>query len=83
MSPELQEMHDHIMSMDAHDLRDAIMDPMMLGNFLNKKDIIMGIVLHNHCIFDTIILRSVVYYMLFYSQQWEQLWQCQERIWLW
>ena len=34
MSPELQEMHDHIMSMDAHDLRDAVMDPMMLGNSL-------------------------------------------------
>ena len=33
MSPELQEMHDHIMDMNAHDLRDAIMDPMMLGNF--------------------------------------------------
>ena len=32
MSPELQEMRDHIMEMDAHDLRDAIMDPMMLGN---------------------------------------------------
>ena len=32
MSPELQEMHDHIMDMNAHDLRDAIMDPMMLGN---------------------------------------------------
>ena len=36
MSSELQEMHDHIMSMDAHDLRDAIMDPMMLGNSLYK-----------------------------------------------
>ena len=32
MSSELQEMRDHIMSMDAHDLRDAVMDPMMLGN---------------------------------------------------
>ena len=32
MSPELQEMRDHIMEMDVHDLRDAIMDPMMLGN---------------------------------------------------
>ena len=32
MSPELQEMRNHIMEMDAHDLRDAIMDPMMLGN---------------------------------------------------
>ena len=31
MSPELQEMRDHIMEMNAHDLRDAIMDPMMLG----------------------------------------------------
>ena len=31
MDPHLQEMHDHIMSMNAHDLRDAIMDPMMLG----------------------------------------------------
>ena len=33
MSPELQEMRDHIMEMNAHDLRDAIMDPMMLGTF--------------------------------------------------
>ena len=32
ISPELQEMRDHIMEMNAHDLRDAIMDPMMLGN---------------------------------------------------
>ena len=32
MSPELQEMRDHIMDMNAHDLRDAIMDPMMLGS---------------------------------------------------
>ena len=33
MSPELQEMRDHIMEMNAHDLRDAIMDPMMLGTY--------------------------------------------------
>lgn len=37
MSPELQEMRDHIMEMDAHDLRDAIMDPMMLGSLYSFK----------------------------------------------
>ena len=48
MSPELQEMRDHIMEMNAHDLRDAIMDPMMLGNwkyyyFILTFNIIFGI----------------------------------------
>ena len=38
MSPELQEMRDHIMEMNAHDLRDAIMDPMMLGTNFHYSD---------------------------------------------
>ena len=40
MSPELQEMRDHIMEMNAHDLRDAIMDPMMLGTYNLNFDVV-------------------------------------------
>ena len=51
MSPELQEMRDHIMEMDAHDLRDAIMDPMMLGNQCQIKSLYANIYTINLQIF--------------------------------
>ena len=60
MSSELQEMHDHIMSMDAHDLRDAIMDPMMLGNSLYRYKYLIMFNAENTHIISVFLFYSII-----------------------
>ena len=59
MEPHLQEMHDHIMSMNAHDLRDAIMDPMMLG--INSYGVFFSLKLLSNVAFISIRQALIVF----------------------